>query len=87
MKRKTKTLKKTSIDQKREESKMKGTLASHLHVQLGISALQHQSSSSTNTSNRFLNHLESVDEDATLSTDSDAYVDDKDPILTQDFFW
>lgn len=69
---------------------MKGTLAGHLQGQLGISSLQHQSSSSissSNPSNRFQNYLESVDENSALSVDVDAYVDDKETILTQDFFW
>ncbi|KAJ0054574.1 hypothetical protein Pint_01022 [Pistacia integerrima] len=89
MKRKTKTLKPWSSNEKRDTNKMKGTLARHLQGQLGISSLQHQSSSSissSNPSNRFQNHLEPVDENSALSVDVDAYVDDKETILTQDFF-
>lgn len=63
---------------------MKGTLARHFQVQLGYSSsIQHQSFSSTSSSSRLQNHLESVSQDATLSA---ADVDDKDLILTQDFF-
>ncbi|XP_031258909.1 wee1-like protein kinase isoform X2 [Pistacia vera] len=89
MKRKTKTLKPWSSNEKRDTNKMKGTLARHLQGQLGVSSLQHQSSSSissSNPSNRFQNHLEPVDENSALSVDVDAYVDDKETILTQDFF-
>lgn len=64
---------------------MKGTLARHIQVQLGYSSsIQHQSFSSTSSSSGLQNHLESVSQDATLSA---ADVDDKDLILTQDFFW
>lgn len=69
---------------------MKGTLISHFHVQLGIPSLQQQSSSSkspSNPSSRFQNLLESVTEDAPLVADVNGGVDDKDFILSQDFFW
>ncbi|XP_044503943.1 wee1-like protein kinase isoform X2 [Mangifera indica] len=85
MKRKTKTLKTRSSNEKRETNKMKGTLVRHLQDQLGISSLQYQSSSSissSNPSNRFQNFLESVDESDAISVD----FDDKETILTQDFF-
>nr|QYW07155.1 wee1-like protein kinase [Dimocarpus longan] len=79
MKRKQ-TLKKSSGDKRRKEnSKMKGTLARHLQVQLGISS----STTSTSSSTSFQNLLESVAEDSTLAAD---VVDDKDFILSQDFF-
>ncbi|XP_044492170.1 wee1-like protein kinase isoform X2 [Mangifera indica] len=89
MKRKTKTLKTRSSNEKRKTKKLKGTVVRRLLGQLGISSVQHQSSPSkswSDRSNRFQNFLESVDENAALSVDVDAYVDDKETILTQDFF-
>ncbi|KAI9180704.1 hypothetical protein LWI28_007373 [Acer negundo] len=68
---------------------MKGTLARHFQVQFGISS---SSSDSTNTSasnptSRFQNLLESVAEGSTLAVDVvDACRDDKNFILSQDFF-
>ncbi|KAL5791756.1 hypothetical protein ACOSP7_000350 [Xanthoceras sorbifolium] len=87
MKRKL-TLKKNSGDKRRrEESKMKGTLARHLQVQLGFPSSCSASSSTANPSSRFQNLLESVAEDSTFASDVvDGCLDDKDFILSQDFF-
>ncbi|KAK0583407.1 hypothetical protein LWI29_036633 [Acer saccharum] len=68
---------------------MKGTLARHFKVQLGISSSSSVSTntSASNPSSRFQNLLESVAEDSTLAVDVvDACRDDKNFILSQDFF-
>ncbi|KAK9281241.1 hypothetical protein L1049_004137 [Liquidambar formosana] len=94
---KRKTPKRNS--RRREKNKMKGTLARHLTVQLGqvsfLPHLQNQSFSSTSSSSnpsRFQNLLESEAAEAHLPSSSpldidvDANVDEKDFILSQDFF-
>lgn len=97
---KRKTLK-GSKRKRRESSKMKSTLARHLQVQLGqisVIPLQYQQSSSStalvsNSSSRFQNLLDSEAFDSQLfsSTENpsigDVDVDEKDFILSQDFFW
>ncbi|GAV88956.1 Pkinase domain-containing protein [Cephalotus follicularis] len=86
-------LMKRKIVKRRENTKMKGKLASHTKLQLGQVSLHtiHRSSSSTSSSNlssRFQNLLDSeFAADAPLATDLDtANVDDIDFILSQDFF-
>ncbi|XP_054800919.1 wee1-like protein kinase isoform X2 [Prosopis cineraria] len=78
----------------RETGKMKGTLAKHLQNQLGQVSLfpLHQQSSSSAIP-RFQNLLEAEARDSNLPSSShaldhmvDANVDDKDFILSQDFF-
>ncbi|KAJ7977527.1 wee1-like protein kinase [Quillaja saponaria] len=95
---KRKTLKRNGSNSKRKErSKMKGTLASHLQVQLGqvsLFPLQHHHQSSSPKSSRFQNLLEA--EAATANLPSalpcgadhgvDVNMDEKDFILSQDFF-
>ncbi|KAJ9187745.1 hypothetical protein P3X46_003167 [Hevea brasiliensis] len=97
MKRKTQ---KASNRKRRESSKMKGTLARHLQVQMGqisVIPLQYQQSSSStaavsNSSSRFQNLLDSEGSDPQFhsSTENpsigDVDVDEKDFILSQDFF-
>lgn len=69
---------------KRSSNKMKGTLGKHFQVQFH----HHQSSSTTSSSifTRNLLDFGSQDDPSTSVPDLDA-ADDKDFILSQDFFW
>ncbi|KAK7337421.1 hypothetical protein VNO77_17995 [Canavalia gladiata] len=78
---------------KKERSKMKGTLCGnttkHLQLQLG-QFLHHQPSSTSSAVSCFQNLLDAQAHDASSShvpvTDDDVAVDDRDFILSQDFF-
>lgn len=92
---------KGSNGKRRKSSKMKGTLAKHLQVQLGrVSVLPfqfQQSSSSTtavsNSSSLFQNLLDSEASDPQLHylkenpSIGNIDIDEKDFILSQDLFW
>ncbi|KAJ9171853.1 hypothetical protein P3X46_015161 [Hevea brasiliensis] len=91
---------KGSNRRRRESSKLKGTLARHLQVQLGqvpVMPFQYQQSSSStaaasNSSSLFQNLLDSEASDPQLHSSmenpsiGDIDVDEKDCILSQDFF-
>ncbi|CAN1197971.1 Wee1-like protein kinase [Linum perenne] len=86
------TVKSKTLTRRRRRSEMKSTFATHLQAQLGIPLQKYQqqpsSASSSNPSSRFQSILESVATDAPNSSSEipDVDLDDKDFILSQDFF-
>ncbi|OVA04326.1 Protein kinase domain [Macleaya cordata] len=96
MKRKTLKRSNSSSSSRRGKSQMKGTIARHLTVQLGQVSLfpLHRTSTSSSSSNpsRFQNRPDEEHQEdhrpssLPLDVDIDNNVDDKDFILSQDFF-